>query len=64
MNKEYYTMEELDNIQEQLIEQIGEESLFDNIMCWLDVDTRRDFFKDMCRDYDIELDEEVEEDEE
>lgn len=62
MNKKYYTDEELDTIQEQLEEEIGRESLFDNIMCWLDVDTRRDFFKDMCRDYDIELDEEVEED--
>lgn len=63
MNKKYYTNEELDTIQEQLEEQIGEESLFNNIMCWLDVDTRRDFFKDMCRDYDIELDEEVGENE-
>lgn len=62
MNKKYYTMEELDNIEERLVEQIGKESLFDNIMCWLDVDTRRDFFKDMCRDYDIELDGEVGED--
>ena len=62
MNKKYYTFEELDKIQEQLEEEIGSESLFDNIMCWLDVDTRQDFFKDMCRDYDIELDEEVKED--
>ena len=62
MKKEYYTMEELDNIEEELIDMVGVDELYTAMSKWLGYEKLEQFLKDMCRDYDIELDEEVGED--
>ena len=64
MNKEYYTFEELDNIEEQLIDMVGVDEVYTAMSKWLGYEKLGQFLKDFCRDYDIQLDEEVEEDEE
>lgn len=64
MNKEYYTFEELDDIELQLIETMGVKELYTAMSNWLGYEKLGQFLKDFCRDYDIQLDEEVEEDEE
>lgn len=64
MNKEYYTFEELDDIELQLIETMGVKELYTAMSKWLGYEKLGQFLKDFCRDYDIQLDEEVEEDEE
>ena len=64
MNKEYYTFEELDGIELQLIEIMGVDELYTAMRKWLGYEKLEQFLKDFCRDYDIELDEEVEENEE
>lgn len=64
MNKEYYTFEELDNTEEQLIDMMGVDELYTAMSKWLGYEKLEQFLKDFCRDYDIQLDEEVEEDEE
>lgn len=64
MNKEYYTFEELDDIELQLIETMGVKELYTEMSKWLGYEKLGQFLKDFCRDYDIQLDEEVEEDEE
>lgn len=64
MNKEYYTFEELDDIELQLIETMGVDEVYTAMSKWLGYDKLGQFLKDFCRDYDIQLDEEVEENEE
>ena len=68
MNKEYYTFEEIDNMEEKLIDMVGVDELYTAMSKWLGYEKLGQFLKDFCRDYDIQLDEEedeeVEEDEE
>ena len=64
MNKDYYTFEELDGIEEQLIDMVGVDELYTAMSKWLGYEKLEQFLKDFCRDYDIQLDEEVGEDEE
>lgn len=64
MNKKYYTFEELDDIELQLIDMMGVDALYTAMSKWLGYEKLGQFLKDFCRDYDIQLDEEVEEDEE
>lgn len=64
MNKEYYTFEEIDNIEEQLIEMVGVDELYTAMSKWLGYEKLEQFLVDYCRDHDIQLDEEVGEDEE
>lgn len=63
MNKEYYTFEELDDIELQLIETMGVNELYTAMSKWLGYEKLEQFLKDYCRDYDIQLDEEVGENE-
>ena len=63
MNKEYYTFEEIDNIEEELIDMVGDDELYTAMSKWLGYEKLEQFLKDFCRDYDIQLDEEVGEDE-
>lgn len=60
MNKKYYSFGELDNIEEQLIDMVGVEELYTALSKWLGYEKLEKFLKDYCRDYDIELDGEVE----
>lgn len=64
MKKEYYTFEELDDIELQLIDMVGVDELYTAMSKWLGYEKLEQFLKDMCRYYDIELDEEVGENEE
>lgn len=67
MNKEYYTFEELDGIEEELIEMMGVDELYTAMSKWLGYEKLEQFLRDYCTDCDIQLDEEdeeVEEDEE
>lgn len=64
MNKEYYTFGELDDIELQLVEAVGVDELYTAMSKWLGYEKLEQFLKDFCRDHDIQLDEEVEEDEE
>ena len=64
MNKNHYTFEEIDNIEEELIDMVGIEELYTAMSKWLGYEKLEQFLRDYCRDYDIQLDEEVEEDEE
>ena len=64
MNKNYYTFEEIDNIEEELIDMVGVNELYNAMSKWLGYEKLGQFLKDFCRDYDIQLDGEVEEDEE
>ena len=64
MNKNYYTFEEIDNIEEELIDMVGIDELYTAMSKWLGYEKLEQFLRDYCRDYDIQLDEEVEEDEE
>lgn len=59
MNKNYYTFEELDGIELQLIEMMGVDELYTAMSKWLGYEKLGQFLKDFCRDYDIQLDEEV-----
>lgn len=59
MEKDYYTFEELDNIEEQLLNMVGSEELYIAVSKWLGYEKLGEFMKDYCRDYDIELDSEV-----
>lgn len=61
MNKEYYTFGKIDDIELQLIEMLGVEELYKNITKWLGYDKLEAFLKDLCRDYDINIDGEGEE---
>ena len=62
MNKEYYTFEEIDNIEEKLIDMVGVDELYNAMSKWLGYEKLEQFLVDYCRDHDIQLDEEVEED--
>ena len=68
MNKEYYTFEEIDNMEEKLIDMVGVEELYNGVSAWLGYEKLEQFLRDYCMDWDIQLDEEedeeVEEDEE
>ena len=64
MNKNYYTFGEIDNIEEKLIDMVGVDELYTAMSKWLGSEKLEQFLRDYCRDYDIQLDEEVEEDEE
>lgn len=64
MKKEYYTFEELDDIEEELIDMVGVDELYTAMSKWLGYEKLEQFLKDFCRDYDIQLDEEVDENEE
>ena len=64
MNKNYYTFGEIDNIEEELIDMVGIDELYTAMSKWLGYEKLEQFLRDYCRDYDIQLDEEVEEDEE
>ena len=64
MNKEYYTFKEIDNIEEELIDMVGVNELYNAMSKWLGYEKLEQFLRDYCMDYDIQLDEEVEEDEE
>lgn len=64
MNKNYYTFEKIDNIEEELIDMVGVDELYTAMSKWLGYEKLEQFLRDYCRDYDIQLDEEVEEDEE
>lgn len=63
MNKEYYTFEELDGIELQLIETMGVDELYTAMSKWLGYEKLEQFLRDYCQDYDIQLDEEVGENE-
>ena len=63
MNKNYYTFEEIDNIEEELIDMVGVDELYTAMSKWLGYNKLEQFLKDFCRDHDIQLDEEVEDDE-
>lgn len=63
MYKDYYTMEEIDEIENELIERVGESQLLNELLKWLSYDTKRDFYDDVCRLYDITIDEEEEDEE-
>lgn len=63
MNKKYYTFGELDDIESQLIDMMGFDTLYTAMSKWLGYEKLESFLKDFCRDYDIQLDEEVGEDE-
>lgn len=63
MNKDYYTFEEIDNMEEQLIDMVGVEELYTAMSKWLGYEKLEQFLRDYCMDWDIQLDEEVEEDE-
>lgn len=63
MNKNYYTFEEIDRIELQLIEMLGVEEVYNNLVKWLGYYKLEEFLKDLCRDYDIKIEEEMEEDE-
>ena len=63
MNKQYYTFKEIDNIEEELIDMVGYEELYTAMSKWLGYEKLEQFLKDFCRDYGIQLDEEVGEDE-
>ena len=58
MYKDYYTMEEVDEIEGELIERIGEKQLLNELLKWLSYDIKREFYDDVCRLYDITIDEE------
>ena len=62
MNKEYYTFKEIDNIELQLVEAVGVDELYTAMSKWLGYEKLEQFLRDYCRDYDIQLDEEVGED--
>lgn len=64
MNKNYYTFEELDNMEEQLIDLVGFPRLYQALSQWLGYEMLGEFMKDYCRDHDIQVDEEVGENEE
>lgn len=64
MNKNYYTFGEIDNIEEELIDMVGIDELYTAMSKWLGYEKLEQFLRDYCRDYDIQLDEEVGEDEE
>ena len=64
MNKNYYTFGEIDNIEEKLIDMVDVDELYTAMSKWLGYEKLEQFLSDYCRDYDIQLDEEVEEDEE
>ena len=64
MNKNYYTFGEIDNIEEKLIDMVGVDELYTAMSKWLGYEKLEQFLRDYCRDYDIQLDEEVGEDEE
>ena len=64
MNKNYYTFGEIDNIEGELIDMVGIDELYTAMSKWLGYEKLEQFLRDYCRDYDIQLDEEVEEDEE
>lgn len=64
MNKNYYTFEEIDNIEEELIDMVGVDELYTAMSKWLGYEKLEQFLRDYCRDHDIQLDEEVEDDEE
>lgn len=61
MNKKYYTFEELDSIELQIINMLGVEEVYKNIVKWLGYETLGEFLRDLCRNYDIEINEEGEE---
>ena len=63
MNKEYYTFEEIDNIEEELIDMVGVNELYNAMSKWLGYEKLEQFLVDYCRDHDIQVDEEVGEDE-
>lgn len=63
MNKEYYTFKEIDDIELQLVEMVGVDELCTAMSKWLGYEKLGQFLKDFCRDYDIQLDEEVGENE-
>lgn len=60
MNKKYYSFEELDNIEATLIDTLGVEEVYKNLTKWLGYETLGEFLSDLCRDYDINVDEEGE----
>ena len=64
MNKNYYTFEKIDNIEEELIDMVGVDELYTAMSKWLGYEKLEQFLRDYCIDHDIQLDEEVEEDEE
>lgn len=58
MNKEYYTFEEIDDIEEKLIDMVGVEELYNGVSAWLGYEKLEQFLRDYCMDWDIQLDEE------
>ena len=58
MNKNYYTFEEIDDIELQLIETLGVENVYNTLVKWLGYDKLEEFLRDLCCDYDINVDEE------
>ena len=54
-------------LQEELLERMKEycsaDAILDHILEWVDSDTACDGLKDMCRDWDIDVDDITEEDE-
>ena len=58
MNKDYYTFEELDNIEEKLIDMVGVDELYTAMSKWLGYEKLEQFLRDYCTDCDIQLDEE------
>jgi hypothetical protein len=61
MNKEHYEFKEIDDIEETVINLLGVEEVYNNLSKWLGYETLEKFLRDLCRDYDIDIDEETEE---
>lgn len=61
MDKDYYSFGELDDIELQVIETLGVKEVYNNLSKWLGYEKLEDFLRDLCRDYEINVDEEVEE---
>ena len=62
MNKNYYSFEELDSIELQLIEMLGVKIVYSQLVKWLGYEKLEAFLRDICCDCAIEIDGEVNDD--
>lgn len=49
------TREELDNMEYNILDLIGFETFFNALVVKLTSDQREELYKDVCRDYDIDI---------
>ena len=59
MNKNYYSFKEINNIEETVLQKLGVEEVYNNLVKWLGYDQFEKFLRDLCRNFDINIDEEV-----